>query len=109
MNRKPSIGTSMQRQVLALLLFALFFAPSLIQALHHHEHEGSPLHSNHSGWLTKYEHCAICSFEFVSFLKSEPTYTAKAAHVCLTVPAELVDGPVVPCFLILAGRAPPLS
>jgi hypothetical protein len=109
MNSKPAFGT-LSRKVLALLLFALFLTPSLIQAVHHHDHDGSASHSCHQGGLlSRYDHCAICSFEFVSFLKSEPAFVSKEGFTCQSLPAGLREAPLVPNVLILADRAPPLS
>jgi hypothetical protein len=106
---KPFTGTFIKRQIFVTLLLALFLAPSLIQALHHHDHAGAAIQSRGQGsMLSKYEHCFICSFEFVSFLKTDPVTAAPTVRNCRSLPTELREGPSIPCFLILADRAPPL-
>ena len=110
MTTKPTALKTLQRQLLALLLLALFLTPGLIQVFHHHEHEVLHVHSNgQGGLLSKYEHCAICSFEFVSFLKSEPVFVSTGDLKLLSLPAGICEAPVLSDVLILSDRAPPLS
>ncbi len=109
MTKKTASGKTLQRKLLALLLLALFLAPGLIQVFHHHEHEGIHVHSDQGGLLSKYEHCAICSFEFVSFLKSEPVFVSKGDFTHQSLSAGLCEAPVRSHAFILSDRAPPLS
>ncbi len=110
MTIKPTALKTTQRQLLALLLLTLFLTPGLIQVFHHHEHEVFHVHSNvQGGLLSKYEHCSICSFEFVSFLKSEPVFISTGDFQCHTLLTGLFEAPVLSDVLILSDRAPPLS
>jgi hypothetical protein len=110
MTIKPTALKTLQRQLLAHLLLALFLTPGLIQVFHHHEHESIHVHSIGQGsLLSKYEHCAICSFEFVSFLKSEPVFISQGDVERHALQSGLCEAPVLSDVLVLSDRAPPLS
>jgi hypothetical protein len=94
---------------LALFLLLLFLAPLSIQVLHHHAQSEERFISGDQRTISKYDHCFICSFEFVSFLKGNEIPLQWIESFSAVIPQAETPAALVRTFAFFSRRAPPLS
>jgi len=106
---KTTFKQKPKQKSLALLLLLLFLAPMSIQVFHHHTHSEERFISGDQHTISKFDHCYICSFEFVFFLKRNEVPLQWINSFSAVISPADTPAALVRTFAFFSRRAPPLS